>query len=148
MNCLPFLCGTIIIQKSRNLLYDDQNRRFQNRVISGNLGKIARFDIRAKPKIMLIEFVLSEDLLYPNYHVYPDILKCFLRPCCYMSTEGKICLSTKCLTMLPWLFSTQMKLEAPYSCLPIKRAGSNKRAGWNFLEISLNEQGGFFLKLH
>ena len=43
---------------------DDQNGRFQNRVISGNLGKIARFAIRVIPGIVLIEFVLSEDLLY------------------------------------------------------------------------------------
>ena len=43
---------------------DDQNGRFQNRVISGNLGKIARFAIRVIPGIVLIEFVLSEDPLY------------------------------------------------------------------------------------
>ena len=35
----------------------------QNRAKSGNLGKIARFAIRAKPGIVLIEFVLSGDLL-------------------------------------------------------------------------------------
>ena len=28
-----------------------------------------------------------------------------------------------------------------YSCLPISRAGPNKRAGWNFIEKKLNEQG-------
>ena len=38
--------------------------RFQNRAKSGNLGKIARFAIRVKPGIVLIEFVLSGDLLY------------------------------------------------------------------------------------
>ncbi len=39
---------------------------FQNRAKSGNLGKVVRFAIRAKPGIVLIEFVLSED---PRYHV-------------------------------------------------------------------------------
>ena len=38
--------------------------RFQNRAKSGNLGKIARFAIRVKPGIVLIEFVLSGDPLY------------------------------------------------------------------------------------
>ena len=38
--------------------------RFQNHSKLGNLGKIARFAIRAKPGIVLIEFVLSEDPLY------------------------------------------------------------------------------------
>ena len=43
--------------------------------------------------------------------------------------------------------------ESAYSSLPIKRAGSNKRAGWNFSEISLNEQAvineqaGFFSEI-
>ena len=36
---------------------------FQNRAKSGTLGKIARFTIRAKPGIVLTEFVLSEDPL-------------------------------------------------------------------------------------
>ena len=37
---------------------------FQNRTKSGNLGKIVRFAIRTKPGIVLIEFVLSGELLY------------------------------------------------------------------------------------
>ena len=28
-----------------------------------------------------------------------------------------------------------------YSCLPNSRAGPNKRAGWNFIEKKLSEQG-------
>ena len=47
---------------------DDQNGRFQNRVISGNLGKIARFAIRVIPGIVLIKFVLFEELLSTICH--------------------------------------------------------------------------------
>ena len=53
-------------------MYDDQNGRFQNpaksnfkiMLKSGNLGKIAQFAIHAKLGIVLIEFVLSGDLMY------------------------------------------------------------------------------------
>ena len=31
-----------------------------------------------------------------------------------------------------------------YSCGPNKRAVPNKRAGWNFLELLINVQGGMF----
>ena len=46
--------------------------RFQNRAKSGNLGKIARFAIRVKPGIVLIEFVLSGDPLY--FRLFFEIL--------------------------------------------------------------------------
>ena len=57
---LSFFCNSSFLKVRSN----DQNGRFQNRAISGKLGKIARFAIHAKPGIVLIEFVLSGDLLY------------------------------------------------------------------------------------
>ena len=75
--CFDFKIGTFL-NASRNLLFgvvlgvlyvhkSQLSGRFQNRTKPGNLVKIVRFANRTKPNFVLIEFVLSGDLLYQNF---------------------------------------------------------------------------------
>ena len=67
--CFDFKIGTFL-NASRNLLFrvlyvrkSQLSGRFQNRTKPGNLVKIVRFANRTKPNFVLIEIVLSWDLL-------------------------------------------------------------------------------------